>query len=218
MKHIKTCECIPSLSPVELKNAPTLLFYAGDIALLKAQKNISIIGSRNVSDKGIKRTRFISEHLVNQNITIVSGLAQGVDTTAHSTALNSGGRTIAVIGTPIDQCYPKTNLILQQEIMSHHLCISQFPEGSEVKPRNFVQRNLTMALISAATIITEASEQSGTRHQGWETLRLGRKLFLMENLITESKISWAKEMLDEGAQIITRDNYEGLIKEIPSIW
>ena len=72
-----------------------------------------------------------------------------------------------------------------------------------------------MALISDATIIIEASEKSGTKHQGWEALRLGRELFIMENVIKENNISWAKEMLNYGAQVLTNDNYRNLIENIP---
>ncbi|UII21581.1 DNA-processing protein DprA [Fulvivirga ligni] len=179
MKSVLTNEYLSDFSSNELKNAPNKLYYSGDLDLLKSQRKVSVVGSRKISHKGLKRAEIITKYLTNHNFTVVSGLAQGVDTIAHTTAINNGGKTIAVIGTSLEQFYPKNNQNLQLEIMNHHLCISQFSEGHPTQPKNFILRNRTMALISDATIIIEASEQSGTRHQGWEALRLGRKLFLL---------------------------------------
>jgi DNA processing protein len=203
------------LTEIEKKNSPKELFFKGDFSLLEYGRRVSVVGSRNVSDMGIKRTRFISNFLVDSQITVVSGLAEGVDTTAHNSAIERGGKTIAVIGTPLGQYFPVKNKKLQDQIAEEYLLISQFPENYSVTPKNFPIRNRTMALISDATIIIEASEKSGTKHQGWEALRLGRELFIMENVIKENNISWAKEMLNYGAQILTNDNYRDFIENIP---
>ena len=203
------------LTEIEKKNSPKELFFKGDFSLLEYGRRVSVVGSRNVSEMGIKRTRFISNFLVDSQITVVSGLAEGVDTTAHLSAIEREGKTIAVIGTPLDQYFPVKNKKLQDQIAEEYLLISQFPENYIVTPKNFPIRNRTMALISDATIIIEASEKSGTKHQGWEALRLGRELFIMENVIKENNISWAKEMLNYGAQVLTNDNYRDLIENIP---
>ncbi|MFP3594734.1 DNA-processing protein DprA, partial [Chryseobacterium sp. SIMBA_038] len=126
------------------------------------------VGSRKVSDLGVRRARKISKFLVENNITVVSGLAEGVDATAHKTAIELGGHTIAVIGTPLDKYFPAANKNLQGIIAKDHLLISQFPVGYPTTNKDFPIRNRTMALISDATIIIEANEKSGTRHQGWE--------------------------------------------------
>ncbi|MHA6697222.1 DNA-processing protein DprA [Chryseobacterium sp. A321] len=177
-------------------------------------RRVAVIGSRKVSELGVRRTRKIARLLVENEMTVVSGLAEGVDSIAHRTAIEFRGRTIGVIGTPLDKYFPAENKDLQQDIAKNHLLISQFPEDYPVTPKNFPIRNRTMALISDATIIIEASEKSGTKHQGWEALRLGRQLFIMENVIS-SKISWAEEMLNFGAQVLTNDNFEILIGDIP---
>ena len=197
------------------KNSPKELYFKGNFSLLSKGRRVSVVGSRNISDLGIRRTKKIVKFLVDSNITVVSGLAQGVDAFAHSTAMDNNGNTIAVIGTPLDKYYPKENKHIQDRIAAEQLLLSQFPEGYPVSPKNFPIRNRTMALISDATIIIEASEKSGTKHQGWEALRLGRNLFIMENIIKDGKVTWAKEMLDYGAEILTNKNYENLIDEIP---
>ncbi|MFP3834615.1 DNA-processing protein DprA [Chryseobacterium sp. SIMBA_028] len=203
-----------NLTPIEKKSSPRELFFKGDFSLLENGRRVSVVGSRKVSDLGVRRARKISKFLVENNITVVSGLAEGVDATAHKTAIELGGHTIAVIGTPLDKYFPAANKNLQGIIAKDHLLISQFPVGYPTTNKDFPIRNRTMALISDATIIIEANEKSGTRHQGWEALRLGRELFIMENVINEN-ISWAKEMLNYGAQILTNDNYDDLILDIP---
>ncbi|WP_037299775.1 DNA-processing protein DprA [Runella limosa] len=199
------------LNRFELKYAPENLFLEGDISLLTNERRVCVVGSRNASQNGLNRAKSISKYLCEQGITVVSGLAQGIDTIAHETAIIYG-RTVAVLGTPLNISYPKENSSLLDKIKANHLAISQFPTGYPTNPKNFPIRNRTMALISDATIIVEASESSGTKHQGWEALRIGRKLYIMENVMN---ISWAKEMINYGAIVLTRDNYQELIEEIP---
>ncbi|MGE8511938.1 MAG: DNA-processing protein DprA [Chryseobacterium culicis] len=202
------------LTSIEKKNSPKELFYKGDFSLLENGRRVAVVGSRKVSDLGVRRARKITKLLVKNDITVVSGLAEGVDTIAHKTAIDFHGKTVGVIGTPLDKYFPAENKVLQDFIADNHLLVSQFPEGYPVTSKSFPIRNRTMALISDATIIIEASEKSGTKHQGWEALRLGRQLFIMENVINE-KITWAEEMLSYGAQILTNDNFEFLIESIP---
>jgi DNA processing protein len=99
-------DLIGPLNEVERKNAPERLFLAGDADLLRSGRRVSIVGSRKVSPEGASRTRGLVKVLVEREITVVSGLAEGVDTAAHETAMNEGGRTIAVLGTPLDKHYP----------------------------------------------------------------------------------------------------------------
>lgn len=206
---------IHSLTEVEKKNSPQTLYYKGDLSLLEKGRRVSVVGSREVSLQGIKRTEMVVKILLENDIVVVSGLAQGVDTIAHKTAIQKGGKTIAVIGTSLGQYYPKENQELQEQIASEHLLVSQFPENYPLAQKNFPIRNRTMALISDATIIIEANEKSGTKHQGWEALRLGRNLYILENVIKDKNISWAKEMLKYGAEILTRDNVSQLVEDIP---
>lgn len=215
IEEFKPLESLGELTDFEKKFCPEMLYYKGDLTILFQARKVSVVGSRKASLEGLKRTAIIAKELVRQNITVVSGLAEGVDTIAHSTAIEQGGKTIAVLGTPLDKVFPKSNKDLFEKIEAKHLALSQFPVGYPTRPANFPRRNQTMALLSDATIIIEASEKSGTRHQGWEALRLGRMLFIMENVANDPALSWPKEMISYGAQVLTRDNFKELISEIP---
>lgn len=204
-----------ALNEVERKNAPSHLFLAGDTRLLVEGRRVSVVGSREASTQGLERARVLTNALVRHGITVVSGLAEGIDTMAHKTAIAAGGRTIAVLGTALDSYFPAENRALQDAIAKHHLLVSQFAAGTKFKREFFPQRNRTMALVSDATIIVEAGEKSGTVHQGWEALRLGRPLYLMESLAGRSDLTWPKEMLRYGAQLLSRETLDAILEEIP---
>lgn len=208
-------ELLGHLNEVEQKHAPAQLFTAGDIGLLSAPRRVSVVGSRDATPEGLARARALATALVAHDIVVVSGLAEGIDTAAHSEALQAGGRTIAVLGTPLDVCYPKENRELLDRIMEQHLVVSQFPEGTPTQRKNFPMRNRTMALVSDATVIVEAGEGSGTIHQGWEALRLGRPLFLLESLTTRPDLSWPAEMQSYGAEVLTRERLPVVLENLP---
>lgn len=215
METLQLDDALGSLNEYETKHAPEQLFFQGNTSLLSENRKVSVVGSRKVSADGRKRAEMICKILVDKGIVVVSGLAEGVDTIAHQTAIDNGGQTITVVGTPLDQVYPKSNKNLFDKIKTDHLAISQFPYGYPVQPKNFPIRNKTMALISDATIIIEAGEKSGTRHQGWEALRLGRTLFLLESVATNPKLTWPKQMIEYGAQVLNKGNIDHLLDELP---
>ncbi len=202
------------LNDVERKYAPKVLYVKGPLRIPLPRPRVSIVGSRKASDKGLYAAHRISSSLVEQGVVIVSGLAEGIDTSAHQAAIESGGQTIAVIGTPLNRVFPAKNFQLQQEIMKRHLVISQFPIGHPTKPKDFVLRNRTMALISDATIIVEAGESSGSLHQGWEALRLGRSLFIWKSIVENSELTWPRKMMQYGAMELS--NPEDVLEVLPS--
>lgn len=214
--ELRTRDALGPFGPVEEKNAPDVLYTAGDTALLTEGSRVAIVGSRKATPDGIKRAQAVARALVQQGIIVVSGLAEGIDTVAHRTAIEEGGRTIAVLGTPLSKAYPATNSGLLEEIKRDHLAISQFPEGYPGKSENFPRRNRTMALICDATIVIEASEKSGTRHQGWEAIRLGRDLYLLENVATNPNLTWPKQLIEYGAQILRREDLPDILLDIPN--
>jgi len=191
------------LNEVEKKYAPKVLYVAGSMKIPLPAPRVAVIGTRNPSDEGIEAAAEITKELVKHKIVVVSGLARGIDTVAHKTAIESGGKTIAVLGTPLNRFYPPENKPLQKLIMKEHLAVSQYPIGYITKPKHFVFRNRTMALLSDASIIIEAGETSGVISQGWETLRLGRPLFLWK-LLANRDLEWVKKMIKYGA-IVLRD-------------
>lgn len=206
-------DLIGPLNEVERRNAPAHLFVEGRAELLRVGRRVAVVGSRAASDVGLKRATRLVRVLTANDITVVSGLAEGIDTAAHQAAIQSKGRTIAVIGTPLDRAYPKANTELQREIGREHLLVSQFAPGYPVQRQNFVLRNRTMALISDASVIVEAGEQSGSLSQGWEALRLGRPLFLMQSVVANAALSWPAKMLDYGALVLSEP--EDLLASLP---
>jgi len=201
------------LNDVEQKFAPKSLFIRGPMEIPLPRPRASIVGSRRASLAGLRTASDIAASLVRNGVTVVSGLAKGIDTAAHTTAMDKGGRTIAVIGTPLDRCYPAENARLQEAISRHHLVISQFAIGHRVQRRDFVLRNRTMALISHATVIVEAKDDSGSLHQGWEALRLGRQLFIWKTVLDDPSLRIPRKMLDYGA--IRLDEPDEVTRSLP---
>jgi DNA processing protein len=204
------------LNDLEKRRSPGELFVDGDTSLFQIRPRVSVVGSRKASAEGCKRAEKIARLLVERNAVVVSGLAEGIDTAAHNGAIRAGGRTIAVIGTPLSQCYPKSNTDLQKFIAANHAVLSQFPEGYPTRRQNFPMRNLTMALIVSASVIVEAGETSGALSQGWETLRLGRMLFIMESVVNDPRLKWPREMLEYGAEVLSDRNLDAFWDALPA--
>ena len=191
--------------PIALRDAKhpvSLLYYKGWWNLVQAP-SVSVVGSREASKDGIARTRRIVRELVKDGYTIVSGLAKGVDTAAHTTALEEGGRTIAVLGTPLSETYPKDNKELQAEIAANHLVISQVPvcryKKQDYRQNRyfFPERNKVMSALSRATVIVEAGESSGTLVQARSAIAQGRTLFILESCF--EKHDWPAKFEKRGA-------------------
>lgn len=208
-------ELLGPLNDVENRRSPKRLFVAGNPALFRIQPRVAIVGSRTASDEGLKRAAKISRLLVERGAIVVSGLAAGIDTAAHRSAIDAGGRTVAVIGTPLDESYPKANADLQRLIAEQHAVLTQFPSGYPTTRANFPMRNLTMALVVCASVIVEAGDTSGALSQGWEALRLGRMLFIMESVVNNPKLKWPREMLDYGAEVLSDRNVDAFLDALP---
>ncbi|MBI4613297.1 MAG: DNA-protecting protein DprA [Planctomycetes bacterium] len=215
MREIAPEEILGPLNEVEAKNSPKRLYVSGDLAFFDLGPRVSVVGSRQASEDGLKRARSLARSLVEHGIVVVSGMAEGIDTAAHQSSIDSGGRTIAVLGNGLDRFFPASNRRLQEELLRSHLVVSQFPAGTSARRGNFPMRNRTMALLTDATVIVEAGESSGTLHQGWEALRLGRLLFLMESLTLREDLTWPKEMIRFGAQVLARENLEDVLQAMP---
>lgn len=203
------------LSDVEARNAPDRLFLLGDESLLSHMPRVSVVGSRRASPRGLDLAATYARVLTEGDVIVTSGLAEGVDTAAHEAALAGGGRTIAVLGTGLDKAYPPKNRPLQARIARGHLLVTQFERGTPIQKRNFPLRNRTMALLTDATIIVEAGKGSGTLHQGWEALRLGRLLFIDERVAHDRSLEWPTRMVDYGAQVLAPDGLHRLLDELP---
>src|SRR5579883_1969791 len=193
-----TCNAVMALPGMNAaKRKEQLIYYAGDIELLN-RKCVAVVGSRKVSPQGAARARRLARELVAAGVVVVSGLAAGVDTNAHQSAIDNGGKTVAVIGTPLDKAFPSQNAALQQQIYREHLLISPFLIGSQIWASNFVKRNQVMAALSDVTVIIEATENSGSLYQADACCseQLKRWLFIAQSIVDNKELTWPKRYLD----------------------
>jgi DNA processing protein len=195
----------------QMRRPPIVLFYRGFWELTE-RFCVSVVGSRQATANGILRAQKVALMLTQNDYTIVSGLAKGIDTAAQTATIKAGGKTIGVIGTPIDKYYPNENKQLQNKIAGGHLLISQFPLQQPGSPYNFPQRNYTMCGLSLATVIVEASETSGALHQARACIQEGRTLFIMKSLLENKQLTWPRTFVDKGAIIL--NNEETLLDEL----
>lgn len=193
--------------PLKLRDArhPVELLYFQGAWELTESRCIAIVGSRKASDEGRQRAKQLARGLVARGLTVVSGLAEGIDRAAHDAAIDAGGQTIAVIGTPLGHYYPKENRDLQDRIISEFLLISQVPilrYSRQGVPQNrlfFPERNITMSALTEATVIVEAGETSGTLTQARAALQQGRKLFILDSCFQREDITWPARFEKKGA-------------------
>lgn len=197
--------------PEKLRDATypvELLYYQGWWDLVESC-SVAVVGTRKPTPEGLARTRKLVRHLVQDDFTVVSGLATGVDTEAHNTAIKAGGRTIAVIGTPLTHNYPKENAALQRFIAENFLLISQVPvrryenQNFRFNKIFFPERNVTMSALTEATIIVEAGETSGTLIQARAALHQGRKLFILDSCFQNKGLTWPQKYAKKGAIRVT---------------
>lgn len=210
--------------PPQLRDARhpvELLYYQGwwDLA---ASPSVAIVGTRKPSSQGLARTRRLVRALVADDYTVVSGLAAGIDRMAHETAIREGGRTIAVIGTPLSHAYPKENSDLQRHIATQFLIISQVPlkryEAQDYRRNRlfFPERNVTMSALTKATLIVEAAETSGTLIQARAALAQGRKLLLLDSCFRDPQITWPARFASQGAlRVRTYDDIQKHLADAP---
>lgn len=208
-------ELLGSLTDLERRGAARELYLCGDRSLLELGTRVAVVGSRRASPRGLEWTRLVTEVLVDHDVTVVSGLAMGIDTVAHRTALDRGGKTVAVLGTGLDQYAVASNRHLQDEIGERGLLVSQFPAGSTPNRSNFPRRNKTMALLSDATLVVEATQSSGTRHQGWEAIKFGRPVLFLQRFLDRTAAEWPREMVDYGAFAFDARSLPRVLDDLP---
>ncbi len=181
--------------PVRLRGihqAPPILFARG--TLIADDSAVSVVGSRKASDRGLAIATDVAHGLVSRGVTVVAGLALGIDTAAHRAALAVGGRTVAIIGTGINNAYPAENRDLQEEIASRGLLLSQFWPDAPPQRQSFLMRNATMSGYGLATVVVEAGEHSGARAQARMAVEHGRPVILTDMVVERNE--WAQALVD----------------------
>lgn len=186
------------------EGAPPFLFMRGNIQLAN-YRIVSVVGTRNPSDEGKQRAYKIAQLLTRYRVVVASGLAKGIDSNAHRGALDAGGLTIAVVGTPLTEVYPSQNSKLQMEIAEKGLVISQFAPSAPVQRWHFPMRNAVMSGISLATVVVEAGETSGALLQANYALKQHRQVFIPKSAVSNPALKWPRKYLErEGCHEFSR--------------
>jgi DNA processing protein len=172
-------------------NRPPVLFIRGSIQHADS-RGVAVVGARSASDAGLEAARSLADQLARRAVTVISGMARGIDTAAHAGALNAGGRTIAVFGTGIDQIHPRANYMLARSIERQGAVLSQFWPWQRGDRWTFPVRNVVTSGLSLGTVVVEASETSGAHLQALDAQRHGKRLFLMRSLVLRQP--WAREI------------------------
>jgi len=195
----------------EIVNPPFLLYIKGEIKL-EDEKALAVVGSRRPTNYGREVTESLTWALVHQGFTIVSGMARGIDSVAHKTALKAGGRTIAVLGTGVDVCYPPENKKLYEEISYNGALVSEFTPGTQPTPYNFPQRNRIIAGLSLGVLVTEAAEKSGALITAGFAGEAGREVFAVPGPIYSKMSAGTSALIKDGAKLVYK--MEDILEEL----
>jgi DNA processing protein len=203
----------------ELPDAPPALYVLGDVGLL-ARPQLAIVGSRHPTAAGRRIAGNISAQLCAAGLVITSGLARGIDAAAHEAALRAGGRTIAVCGTGLDQCYPPQHQPLFERIRAQGALVSEFAPGSPALPHHFPRRNRIISGLSCGVAVIEAAAGSGSLITARRALDQGRELFVVPGSPLNPLAAGCLELLREGAHllrdgtdILTENSISRLLKD-----
>lgn len=190
---------------LEISNPPSVLYYRGLVDVKENQgitPTVAIVGTRSPSEYGRRWTRKISTALAKSGFTVVSGLAAGIDTEAHTSCLEAGGRTLAVFGTGVDIVYPKQNERLRDRVLQQGLAISEYPAGTQPNKTNFPRRNRIIAGLSRATIVIEAPQKSGALITAYQANDFCRDVYVLTARLDDERSFGCLELLSKGAHPI----------------
>jgi DNA processing protein len=184
-------------------NRPPFIWVKGDL-IPRDVRAIAVVGTRQASEDGQRRAARLARGLTEANVTVLSGLARGIDTSAHTAALDANGRTVAVVGHGIlTAVYPKENRELAEKICEHGAIVSQFWPDAPPRSINFPMRNVVMSGMAMGTVVIEASATSGSKMQARLALEHGKRLFLLESLVKSQE--WAQRYAERPGVIVVRD-------------
>lgn len=201
--------------PSHLKqiDTPPLVLYVKGELVPEDTLSISFVGSRDAKDYGRKVSYRLSYQLAQRGLTVVSGLARGIDTAAHRGALEAGGRTIAVMGNGLSLIYPATNKDLAEKITESGALVSEFPMGAKPKPRNFPRRNRIISGLTLGTVVVEASNRSGALITARLAGEQGREVFAVPGEIFSELSMGTHKLINNGAKLI--NTVDDLLNELP---
>ena len=207
-KNIRWVPILSSEYPEQLKHIfipPVVLFYKGDITLLKKYTLLGVVGSRDYTNYGKKVVDVVLSDLLkqtNREIGIISGLAKGIDTEAHLTTIKQSGHTIGVVGTGLDIFYPSKNKMLQEIMGRDHLVISEYPIGSQPLKHHFPERNRIIAGLSRGVLVIESKKSSGSLITAYNALEESRDVFVVPGSIFEPHREGNHKLIQLGAILV----------------
>lgn len=184
----------------EIYDPPVILYYRGDISCL-SQCGVAIVGSRKATAYGRAAAERFAGELSRAGVTVISGMARGIDSHAHRGALQADGMTAAVLGSGLDICYPPENRGLREQIAQSGVVISEFPPGSQPKPAHFPMRNRIISGLSQAIVVVEAAEKSGALITADCALEQGREVFAVPGSIHSPTSRGCHRLIKEGAAV-----------------
>jgi DNA processing protein len=200
----------------EIPDPPVTLYVKGEWQECLDQPCIAMVGSRRCSTYGLNTASMLARDLAQRGVTIISGLARGIDTAAHRGAIEGGGRTVAVMGTGLDEVYPKDNRKLVEEILAHGgALVSEFPLGTPPAPQNFPYRNRVISGLSLGVVLIEAAENSGSLITARMAMEQNREVFAVPGNIT-SRNSFGTNYLIKGAGAKLVQQWQDIASELPA--
>lgn len=195
----------------KLDDAPIVLFTRGDFNSVNFERTIGVVGTRRITNYGTTVTKMFTDDLTLAGFTVVSGLAMGVDAVAGWSAILAGGKTVAVLGSGIDLCYPPVNKPLYDRIIEGGgVMLSEFPLGMQPNPGTFPSRNRIIAGLSLGVLVTEGAEDSGSLITANEALAINRPAFAIPGPITSSLSKAPLKLIEKGGKLVT--SAEDIIK------
>lgn len=186
---------------LQISNVPCILYYCGEISLL--QKNcLAVVGSRQASTYGIQQAKLFSAELSKNGLTVVSGLARGIDAAAHEGAMEGAGSTIAVLGAGLDEPYPRENIRLYRRICVEGLAISEYPPGTKPLNYHFPIRNRIISGLSLGVFVVEAKARSGSLITCDLALEQGKEVFALPGVVTSPNSIGSLRLIQQGAKLV----------------
>lgn len=213
-EHHLICQSSPQYPSLlnEISSPPRVLFAIGDVDLLKAPQ-LAIVGSRRASPYGLAQAQAIAAELSSHGWAICSGMAMGVDAAAHRAALANGAKTIAVLGSGVDVCYPPRQKELYESIQCHGVLVSEFVPGSPAKSDHFLRRNRIISGLSQGVVVVEATLRSGSLATASFAVEHNRMVYALPGPVSMSSFAGNHKLIQQGAALIT--GAEDVLADLP---
>lgn len=211
-RTIQTVTCLDQAYPERLLSAydpPWVLYFLGDKELFYSSKMLAVVGSRTPTAYGEAVIAQFMPKLTKDNITVISGLAAGVDGAAHKECIANGGRTIAVLGSGFEHIYPKQHVELARQIKSGHLLVSEYPPAVPPQKWQFPMRNRIISALSDAVFVVEAKQRSGSLITAYQGLEQGKDIKALPGSILSKESAGTNQLIADGAEPVLK--YEDLM-------